>query len=134
MNLPLFSFLLRSNPQIRPVRGNKKSASAKNVPKNQKTNGSTTNNNNSNNKKIDSRFINRKVGDDKLKHNRKDSVTSSSNVRIYYLIDLVICRGVYAFIRLIGYRKKLIKRKTIKKKKVVQLRRGSSNLMDTIQI
>lgn len=83
----IFSFSFRSNPQIRPVRGNKKSASAKNVAKNQKTNGSTTNNNIANNKKNDSRFINRKVGDDKLKNNRKDSVTSSSNVRIDYIIS-----------------------------------------------
>lgn len=57
------------------------------MAKNQKTNGSTTNNNIANNKKNDSRFINRKVGDDKLKNNRKDSVTSSSNVRIDYIIS-----------------------------------------------
>lgn len=66
----------KSNPQIRPTKGGKKSAAARNVNKNQKMNGSVNGN-----KKNDSKFINRKV-DDKLKNSRKDSVTSSSNEKI----------------------------------------------------
>ncbi|XP_065223642.1 katanin p60 ATPase-containing subunit A-like 1 isoform X2 [Planococcus citri] len=64
----------KTNPQIRQVRGGKKSAVAKNTGKNQKTNGTT-------NGKRDTRIINRRT-DDKLKNTRKDSVTSSSSEKI----------------------------------------------------
>ncbi|KAK7603768.1 hypothetical protein V9T40_003767 [Parthenolecanium corni] len=81
----------KSNPQIRPVRGNKKSASAKNVAKNQKTNGSTTNNNIANNKKNDSRFINRKEKIDKEKDDKeKESPVEERKFESYgYDSDLI---------------------------------------------
>lgn len=66
----------RSSLQSRQTKTIRKSTVIKSTTKSQKTNGSVANNNN---KKNDNRFINRKV-DEKLKHNRKDSVTSSSNV------------------------------------------------------
>lgn len=69
--------IFRANPQIRPVKGGKKTV-AKNTGKNQKTNGTA-------NGKRDARIINRGRTDDKLKNTRKDSVTSSSSVSDHFL-------------------------------------------------